>query len=399
MALGHAVGTGSTPPDRWFDRAVQVVLGANPRWLLIFTSWWLLAPVLVACLAAAVRRRQWRLAAAVPLCPLVAAAVNTALKHFFDRRNGPYLEYPSGHTTLLVTVMGMLVVVAAGQRWALIAATATSLLGALGLIACGYHWITDTVGAALLASALVCAAALLAGGPRRARSARRGLVPVLAVVCGAGLGAPALAAADPADTAADFVDVRTVVPDAVIDLRYATANNFVHTALYPPDARCLVHRSLTPGLVAAAATLRRASRLLVFWDCYRPHAVQVRLFQAVPDPTFVARPGPFARSHVAGRSVDVTLADPGARCPAAQQTAGVCLVDMGTDFDDFSAAASAFAATGVGAPAAANRAVLRSAMSDGGFAPYSGEWWHFDGPGAGTDRPLVDVALSAAVGG
>ena len=56
--------------------------------------------------------------------------------------------------------------------------------------------------------------------------------------------------------AAGLVDVRTVVPDAVIDLRYATPNNFVGVPMYPADARCLVHESMAPGLAAAAAVLR-----------------------------------------------------------------------------------------------------------------------------------------------
>ncbi len=90
--------------------------------------------------------------------------------------------------------------------------------------------------------------------------------------------------------AAGLVDVRTVVPDAMIDLRYATPNNFVGVPLYPADARCLVHESMAAGLAAAAEALR--PEVLVFWDCYRPHAVQVRMFEAVPDPDWVARPGP-----------------------------------------------------------------------------------------------------------
>jgi len=24
---------------------------------------------------------------------------------------------------------------------------------------------------------------------------------------------------------------------------------------------------------------------------------------------------------------------------------------------------------------------------------YSGEWWHFDGPGAAVDRPILDVPV------
>lgn len=127
---------------------------------------------------------------------------------------------------------------------------------------------------------------------------------------------------------AGFVDVRTVVGDAIIDLRYATGNNFVGEPLYPADARCLVHESMAQGLARAADALR--PDVLVFWDCYRPHGVQEKMFEAVPDPDWVARPGPYARSHEAGRSVDVTIAG----------------LDMGTNFDEFSPRSLAVAGEG-----------------------------------------------------
>src|SRR6202453_1825629 len=97
--------------------------------------------------------------------------------------------------------------------------------------------------------------------------------------------------------AARFVDARSVVPAALIDLRYATTNNFTGTQLYPFDARCLVHQSMSQGLATAAAALRPQGHVLVFWDCYRPHDVQVRMFNVVPNPVWVARPGPYAHSH------------------------------------------------------------------------------------------------------
>jgi len=186
--------------------------------------------------------------------------------------------------------------------------------------------------------------------------------------------------------AAGFVDVRSVVPSALIDLRYATPNNFTHLQLYPADARCLVHESMAPGLAAAAKALAVQGDVLVFWDCYRPHDVQVRMFGVVPNPAWVAKPGSYARSHESGRSVDVTLAGASQQCPH-------CLVDMGTDFDDFSPRATAFATDGVSADEQANRARLRNAMSAGGLSVYSGEWWHFDGPGAGVGRPILDVPV------
>ncbi|BBX94896.1 D-alanyl-D-alanine dipeptidase [Mycobacterium lacus] len=193
--------------------------------------------------------------------------------------------------------------------------------------------------------------------------------------------------------AAGFVDVRSVVADAVIDLRYATTNNFTHTQLYPSTARCLVHQDLAAGLAAAAAALRPQGHVLVFWDCYRPHDVQVRMFNAVPNPAWVARPGPYATSHEAGRSVDVTFTGVQEQCPSERQASGLCLADMGTDFDDFTPRATAFATQGVSAQAQANRRVLRDAMNYGGLTVYPGEWWHFDGPGAGVGRPILNVPV------
>lgn len=202
-------------------------------------------------------------------------------------------------------------------------------------------------------------------------------------------GSPGVASAAPdippvsdAARAAGLVDVRTVVPDAVIDLRYATSNNFVGVAMYPADARCLVAQSMADGLRTAAGILRADGDVLVFWDCYRPHAVQVQMYEVVSEPGWVSKPGPYARSHEAGLSVDVTMAHDGA------------LVDMGTGFDEFTPRANAYATDGVSAAAQANRARLREAMAAGGFTVYKGEWWHFDAPGAYANHPILDVPVN-----
>ncbi len=205
--------------------------------------------------------------------------------------------------------------------------------------------------------------------------------------------APDVPPVSDAARAAGFVDVREVVPDAVIDLRYATTNNFTGTQLYPSDARCLVHQSMGPGLAAAADALRPQGHMLVFWDCYRPHDVQVRMFNVVPNPAWVARPGPYSYSHESGRSVDVTFTSVQQPCPPERHADGLCLADMGTDFDDFTSRARAFATDGVSADAQANRAELRKAMNYGGLTVYEGEWWHFDGPGAAVHRPILNVPL------
>lgn len=95
----------------------------------------------------------------------------------------------------------------------------------------------------------------------------------------------------------------------------------------------------------------------------------------------MARPGPYARSHEAGLSVDVALARDGA------------LVDMGSGFDEFDPRANAYASDGVSTPAQANRARLREAMAMGGLTVYEGEWWHFDAPGAYSQHPILDAPV------
>ncbi|MGV0790275.1 M15 family metallopeptidase [Mycolicibacterium sp. XJ1819] len=182
--------------------------------------------------------------------------------------------------------------------------------------------------------------------------------------------------------AAGLVDVRTAVPDAIVDMRYATADNFVGEQLYPADARCFVEASMAERLAVAAETLRSSGYTLVFWDCYRPHEVQVRMYEAVSEPGWVSRPGRYARSHEAGLSVDVTLARDGE------------LVDMGTGFDEFVPEANAYATDGVSAAAQANRARLREAMAGSGLTVYRGEWWHFDAPGAYDDHPILDLPVN-----
>ena len=250
------------------------------------------------------------------------------------------------------------------------------------------------VGLAVVLCAVACAIDDGSAPPPSSPEATVAATPVRPVATTTTSPASDVPAVSAAARAAGFVDVRSVVPDAIIDLRYATPNNFVGVPLYPADARCLVHESMAQGLAVAADALRRDGLVLVFWDCYRPHSVQVRMWEAVPNPAWVAQPGPYARSHEAGRSVDVTMAGIQAECSSNQRVGGGCLVEMGTDFDDFTPRAHANAKDGVSDTAQANRARLRQAMNAGGLIVYSGEWWAFDGPEAYVQRPIPDVPVN-----
>jgi membrane-associated phospholipid phosphatase len=155
LLLGRVIGTGSTSVDDWFHR-----YGHGPaRRLLFFTDPRVLAILLAGCLVVALRQRRWRLAVATVLSPPIAIALVQLFKRLFGRENGGVLAYPSGHTTTMVVVMGMVVLVARVALWAVLVAVAYCLLGMIGQ-AVTYHYFSDTVGALLLGTAIVCVAAL-----------------------------------------------------------------------------------------------------------------------------------------------------------------------------------------------------------------------------------------------
>src|SRR5581483_293241 len=161
LLLGWAVGTGSTAVDRWL--LYDAHDPGRPRWMLLFTDWRLLLPVLIGCVAVELYRRQWRRAVVSAVCPVVAITLVELIKRLFGREKGGALAYPSGHTTVVVVVMGLLILAVGARLWVLAIAIVVSLLGALGMVMCGYHFLTDTIGGLLLGSALVCVAAELAG--------------------------------------------------------------------------------------------------------------------------------------------------------------------------------------------------------------------------------------------
>jgi zinc D-Ala-D-Ala dipeptidase len=205
-------------------------------------------------------------------------------------------------------------------------------------------------------------------------------VPSPAAALLAILVASAPASAAPGPTA--LTDVAALIPDAVLDLRYATPRNVTGRALYPPDARCLLRPDVAGRLVRAAALLRARGYRLRLWDCYRPPSVQRLLFAAVPRPGYVADPARGGSHHGRGAAVDVALSGPdGAE------------LELPTDLDDFGPRARAAAVDGVSPGARAHRDALRAAMVEAGFEPSRSEWWHFTAPEA-RGAPQVEVPLS-----
>jgi hypothetical protein len=156
VLLGLAVGARSTVIDDWFIRTGE----AHPElgWLLFFTAGLTQAVVLTIAIVVAAYQRRWRLVGIMLVTPVVAiAAVRVLLKPLFGRTKEGALAYPSGHTTLVVVVLCLVVALAGVTAWVVAGAVVAAVLGMLGQ-AFTYHYFTDTVGGVLLGTALVCLA-------------------------------------------------------------------------------------------------------------------------------------------------------------------------------------------------------------------------------------------------
>lgn len=171
-------------------------------------------------------------------------------------------------------------------------------------------------------------------------------------------------------------DIAQYIPDLILDIRYATPDNFTGTQLYGHQLAWLRPEPLA-ALVEAADELRTAGYKLVVFDAYRPPSVQRKLRVFCSDDDYVME----VSNHCRGITVDVTLA----------YESGSYL-DMGTDYDDF-AEKSHPGSKNVTKEQQENRLFLAKALEKRGFFQHPHEWWHFDFR-PDMDWPLLDDELN-----
>ena len=170
-----------------------------------------------------------------------------------------------------------------------------------------------------------------------------------------------------------------------IDLAYARADNVTGRAIYA-RARCLLHPQAAALLDRAAELARPHGLGLKIFDAYRPPEAQWVLWNAFPDPEFVADPRR-GSPHSRGAAVDLTLVDSAGR-----------ELEMGTPFDDFTPA-SHHGSLAVPAQAQRNRALLLGLMTAAGWDFYRNEWWHYQLFNARSYPLIADSALSEGLMG
>jgi len=184
-----------------------------------------------------------------------------------------------------------------------------------------------------------------------------------------------------------LVYLDAAVPGLVIDLRYATTENFPGQQVDGyRDAHAVLSVPAAQALAAVQAALQAFGLGLKVFDAYRPQrAVDhfVRWGKNLDDqrtkPEYypdVAKENLFKEGYIAARSshsrgstVDLTIVHRDSEGVAHE-------LDMGSRFDFFGPVSWPDSPR-VTAQQRANRMLLQGLMRTHGFEPYAQEWWHF----------------------
>jgi D-alanyl-D-alanine dipeptidase len=155
----------------------------------------------------------------------------------------------------------------------------------------------------------------------------------------------------------------TTADNVVLDLAYATANNFTGAPVYA-RAACFLRPEAARCLRRAVELARPHGLTFKLFDAFRPSEAQWKLWRHSPDPEFLADPRR-GSPHSRGVAVDVTLIDGEGR-----------ELGMGTPFDAFTPR-SHHGCTDLPASMQANRMLLLGLMTAAGWDFYTNEWWHY----------------------
>jgi D-alanyl-D-alanine dipeptidase len=174
----------------------------------------------------------------------------------------------------------------------------------------------------------------------------------------------------------DYVDL-SALPNVVIELKYATTDNFMGINMYGEFNKAFLHKDAALKFRKAAKVLgkQRPEWSFIVFDALRPHSVQWVMWNRVkdtPQRNYVAD-AEMGSPHNFGMAIDLSLLDEKGKP-----------VDMGTGFDAFVELSEPkleekFLKEGkLARPQMDNRLILRKIMTDVGFIQLPHEWWHYN---------------------
>ena len=161
-----------------------------------------------------------------------------------------------------------------------------------------------------------------------------------------------------------LVNVATI-PGIRFDIRYATENNFMSSAIYP-EAACYLRKEAAAALQDVQNELASIGLGVKVFDGYRPLSVQQAMWNRIQDERYVSNPKVDQGRHTRGTAVDLTIVD-----LHGQE------LEMPTPFDDCTELAHSNNQS-VSEAAKKNRSLLKEVMERHHFVQLPSEWWHFD---------------------
>jgi zinc D-Ala-D-Ala dipeptidase len=163
----------------------------------------------------------------------------------------------------------------------------------------------------------------------------------------------------------ELIDLEKFVPGIVLDIRYATTNNFTNEKIYNL-AKAYARRPVAESLKKIQEELKPQGLGIKIFDGYRPYKATVKFYEVYRDTTYVASPYRGSR-HNRGCALDLTIID----LKTGQE------LKMPTEYDSFKK--EAWPSTPVADPTIKkNRDLLITTMEKHGFRVNGSEWWHFD---------------------
>lgn len=167
------------------------------------------------------------------------------------------------------------------------------------------------------------------------------------------------------DSQQELVDLKTLVPDAIIDVRYATKNNLIGQKIYP-RAEVFLRKPAALALQSVNERLKSQGYGLVLHDGYRPYAVTELFYEKIQNTTYVADPRKGSR-HNRGMAIDLSM----------YSLATGQIVSMPSGYDETTERAW-HSYENTSEEAKRHRDILKKAMLEAGFEIYVWEWWHYD---------------------
>jgi len=172
-----------------------------------------------------------------------------------------------------------------------------------------------------------------------------------------------------ADSNMEMISLKSFIPFIVLDLRYASTNNFMHRKMYPAKTNDTYLRlPAAKALLLVQQELNKRELGLKIFDAYRPYSVTEKFWELMHDERYVADPKK-GSGHNRGIAVDLTIIN--------LQTGKE--LDMGTGFDNFTDSAH-HDFTPLPKKVLANRQLLQETMEKYGFNLLPTEWWHYSWP-------------------